>query len=224
IVTTDTSRASNKDQVLAAATKLVTTVRKALGDETSDSAQLLAMRSLSTTSIEVAGHYAAAIEAQSNGKFDEARQSFLKAVELDPNFGLGYQGLALMSRNLGKLQDAAKYTTEALRHLERMTDRERFAVRAAYYMNIGDYEQCVKEYGELIAQYAADAPGHNNRAICLSKLRRMSEAVEEVRRAVEILPRRVTFRANLAIDSDYAGDFQTAEREAQALQEPTDLG
>ena len=223
IVTTATSRASNKDQVLAAATKLVTTVRKALGDGTSDSAQLLAMRSLSTTSIEVASHYATAMEAQTNGKFEEARQSLLKAVELDPEFGLGYQGLALISRNLGKLQDADKYNTEALRHLERMTDRERFAVRAAYYMNTGDSQQCVKEYAELIAQYAADVAGHNNRAICLSKLRRMPEAVEEMRRAVEILPRRVTFRANLAIDADYAGDFQTAEREAQALQEPTDL-
>ncbi len=94
VIASAKNRASNKDQVLGAATKLVTTVRKALGDETSDSAQLLAMKSLSTTSMEVAGHYAAAIEAQANNKFEEARQSFLKTVELDPNFGLGYQGLA----------------------------------------------------------------------------------------------------------------------------------
>src|SRR5262249_8279698 len=157
--------------------------------------------------------YATAMEAQTSSKFEEARQSLLKAVELDPEFGLGYQGLALISRNLGKLQDAEKYNTEALRHLEKMTDRERFAVRAAYYMNTGDSQQCVKEYGELIAQYAADVAGHNNRAICLSKLRRMSEAVEDMRRAVEILPNRVAFRANLAIETDYAGDFPTAERE-----------
>jgi serine/threonine protein kinase/tetratricopeptide (TPR) repeat protein len=217
------TRVSSKDQVLGAATKLVTTVRKALGDETSDSAQLLAMKSLSTTSMAVAGRYAAAIEAQSNNKFEEARQNFLKAVELDPNFGLGYQGLALMSRNLGKLQDAEKYNTEALRHLEGMTDRERFAVRASYYMNTGDSQQCVKEYGELIAQYAADAVAHNNRALCLSKLRNMREAVDEMRRAVQILPKRVPFRGNLAVYAAYAGDFQTAEREAGTLQEPTDL-
>ena len=223
VIASAKSRASNKDQVLGAATKLVTTVRKALGDETSDSAQLLAMKSLSTTSMEVAGHYAAAIEAQSNSKFEEARQSFLKAVELDPNFGLGYQGLALMSRNLGKLQDADKYNTEALRHLDGMTERERFAVRAAYYMNTGDSQQCVKEYGELIAQYAADAVAHNNRALCLSKLRNMREAVDEMRRAVQILPKRAPFRGNLAVYADYAGDFQTAEREAGTLQEPTDL-
>jgi eukaryotic-like serine/threonine-protein kinase len=33
----------------------------------------------------------------------------------------------------------------------------------------------------------------------------------------------VLFRANLAVYSDYAGDFQTAEQEVQALQEPNDL-
>ncbi len=223
VIASAKGRASGKEQVLPAATKLVTTIRKSLGDQTSDSAQLLAMKSLSTTSMEVASHYAAAVEAQSSSKFEEARQHFLKAVERDPNFGLGYQGLAIMSRNLGKLQDVEKYNTEALRHLEGMTDRERFAVRASYYMNTGDFQQCVKEYGELIAQYEADAVAHNNRALCMSKLRDMREAVEEMRWAVKILPKRVPFRGNLAIYATYAGDYQTAVDEANALEEPTDL-
>jgi tetratricopeptide (TPR) repeat protein len=44
-----------------------------------------------------------------------------------------------------------------------------------------------------------------------------------MRQAVQILPRRVLFRSNLAIYSDYAGDFETAEREASAVEEPNDL-
>ena len=86
---------------LGPATKLVTTVRKALGDETSDSAQLFAMKSLSTTSLEVVGHYAAASKPNPTAS-TRRRGKPLKAVELDPKFGLGYQGLAAMSRNLGK--------------------------------------------------------------------------------------------------------------------------
>jgi len=223
VIASARSRASNKDQVLGAATKLVTRVRKALGDETSDSAQLFAMRGVSTTSLEVFRHYAAAIEAQSDGKFEEARLSYQKAVELDPRFGLGYQGLALMSGNLGNLEDAHRYTTESLKHLDGMTDRERFAVRASYYMTIGDFQQCEKEYRELTTQFAADAVGHNNRAVCLSQLRNMREAADELRQAVQILPKRATMRANLAMLANYAGDFQTAEREVQALEKPTDF-
>ena len=216
-------RASNKDQVPETATRLVTTVRRALGDETSDSAQLLAMKSLSTTSMEVAANYAAALAAQSNGQFEEARQRYQKTVDLEPDFGLGYQGLAIMSRNLGRLQDAQKYSLEALNHLEGMTGRERLAVRASYYLNTGDYQQCAKGYSELIAQYAADASAHSNRAGCLSKLRNMREAVEGGRQAVQILPKRATLRANLAMLASYAGEFQTAETEAKKLEEPTDM-
>ena len=58
-----------------------------------------------------------------------------------------------MSRNLGRLQDAEKYIKEALSYLDGMTEREKFATRAFYYRMTGDYQQCVKEYGELTARY-----------------------------------------------------------------------
>ena len=216
-------RAASKDQVLETATRLVTRVREALGDDTSDSRQLLAMKNLSTTSMDVARYYAAASEAQSNTKYEDARQSYLKTVELDPNFGLGYQGLASMSANLGRLEDAEKYSAEALKHLDGVTERERLAVRASYYLRIGDYQQCVKEYGELIAQYAADVVAHAQSALCQSNLRNMREAVDGMRRAVQILPKRPGFRANLAIYAAYAGDFETTEKEAAAIEVPNDL-
>ena len=63
---------------MATATKLVATVRKALGDDTSESNQLFAMTSLSTTSLDVVRLYAAAQDAASNGKFEEARQNALE--------------------------------------------------------------------------------------------------------------------------------------------------
>ncbi len=215
-------RASNRDQVLDAVTKLATTVRRALGDETSDAGSLLAMKSISTASLEVASLYAAGVDAQSRSKFEEARQSFLKAVELDPNFGLGYVGLAAMSRNVGRLQDAEKYAREALNHVALMTDRERIVARGNYYSLVGDYQQCVKAYGEVLAQYPADTTAHNQRAVCFARLRNMREAMREMREAVRILPKRVVLRSNLALFAAYAGEFEAAEQEVRALQEPDD--
>jgi serine/threonine protein kinase/Flp pilus assembly protein TadD len=212
--------ASSKEQVLGTVTKLATTVRKLLGDKTSESAQLFAMKSISTASLEVLGHYAAGVELQSKGKYEEARQAFLKAIALDPQFGLGYQGLASSSRNVGKLQDAEKYAKEALKSLDTMTERERFNVRGYYYRTIGDLQQCVSEYGQMLTRYSADTVAHNQRAICLAGLRNMSGAVDELRQAVRILPNHVTYRANLAILMTYAGDFAGAEREVQAMKEP----
>jgi len=212
-----TGRAPAKDQVLGTATKLVASVRKKLGDDTSESAQLFAMRSLSASSLDVVGQYAAAVEAQAKGRFEDARQSYARAVQLDPMFGLGYQGLAVMSRNLGRPDDAEKYIKEALRHLDGMTERERFGTRGFYYRMIGDNQQCAKEYSESLAKYPADSVAHNQRAACLAKLRNMKEAVNEMRQASQMLSNHTGYRGNLALLSALAGDFQGAEAEVQKL-------
>lgn len=212
-------KASNKDQVLAVATKVATAVRKALGDDTSDSVQMFSMVSLSTTSLEVLRHYAAAREASSKSKFDDALRSYSKAVEIDPNFGIGYQGLAAVSISMGNLQDAEKYVKEAFRHLDGMTERERYNTRGLFYRITGDYQQCVKEYSDMIARYDGDVLAHNNLALCSSFLRNMPRAIEEMRRAVDILPKRALFRINLALFASYGGDFQTGEHEARLAQE-----
>ena len=102
-----------------------------------------------------------------------------------------------------------------------MTERERFSTRGIYYRVTGDLQQCVKEYGEMITRYSADTVAHNQRAICLVGLRDMKGAVEETRKALEILPNHMTYRGNLALFADYAGDFETAEREVRAIQEPS---
>jgi tetratricopeptide (TPR) repeat protein len=214
------ARAATREAVLGVANRLVADVRRALGDEVSESAQIFAMTNLSATSLDVVRLYAAAQEAASNNKFEEARQNALKAVELDPKFGIGYQLLSVASRNVGNLQDAEKYINEALRYLDTMTERERYTTRGFYYRVAGDWQQCVKEYGDLVARYAADPVGHNQRALCLTKLRDMGGAVAEMQKVVAMLPNRVVFRDNLALYANYAGDFETAEKEARTIQEP----
>ena len=67
-----TGRAANKAQILQTAATLIGTVRKALGDDASDVGQLFAATTLSTTSLEAVREYAAAQDAGSNGRFDEA--------------------------------------------------------------------------------------------------------------------------------------------------------
>src|SRR5262249_41816163 len=51
-------------------------------------------------------------------------------------------------------------------------------------------------------------------------LHKTSEAVEEMRQAVKILPKRALYRDNLALYAAYSGDFTTAEQEVGAMAEP----
>jgi eukaryotic-like serine/threonine-protein kinase len=224
VITKAKERAAGKDQVLAVATSLAMSVRKALGDETSESAQRFATQTFSATSLEVVRAYAAAAESLSKNRWDEALRNFASSVALDPNFGLGYAGMAIVSRNLDKQQDAEKYIKEAVRHLDSMTERERFRTRGLFYYITADYQQCVKEYGELITRYSADAPARNNLALCLTHLRSLPRALGEMREVIKILPKRELYRVNLALYAAYSGDAKTAGDEARALPQTSVFG
>jgi tetratricopeptide (TPR) repeat protein/tRNA A-37 threonylcarbamoyl transferase component Bud32 len=210
-------RASGKDQVLQAATGLMATVRNALGDDESESAQLFAMASLSANSLEVVRLYAEAQDAGSSNRFDEAKAILTRAIELDPDFGVGYYLLGVVARNTGNVQEAEQYVNEALKHLDGMTERERYSTRGMYYRLTGDYRQCVAEYGEMVTRFSADVVGRNQRALCMSQLRDMRGAMQEMQSVVDLLPNRALFRDNLALYANYAGDFQKAEQEARAV-------
>ncbi|MGE4086177.1 MAG: protein kinase [Vicinamibacterales bacterium] len=223
VIVEASARAAGRDQVLSAAATLGNRVRTALGDDMSDSAQRFATETLSATSLDVVREYAVAMQALSNSKFEDARQSFSQAVKLDPNFGLAYAGMAIASANMGQTQDAQTYVQEAIRHVDKMTERERFRTRGLFYYITNDYEACVKEYGDLLARYEADAAARNNLALCSTKLRNMTLAREEMQRVVEILPKRSLYRVNAALYSAYAGSFDAAEQEARValeLQDP----
>jgi len=87
------------------------------------------------------------------------------------------------------------------------------------YIGTGDYQQCVKEYGDLVARYAADVYARNRIALCSTYLRDMQTAVSEMREVVKLVSKRAIFRVNLALYESYGGDFRTGEQEARAAQE-----
>ena len=212
--------AAGKAQVLAVATNLASDVREALGDDASDADRRFAMETLSATSIDVVKEYAAAAGAMSDSKFDVALDHFGKAVALDPKFGLGHAGLAIASRNLDRQQDAEQHIKEAVSHLDGMTERERYRTRGLFYMITGDHQQCVKEFGDLIARYAADASARNNLALCSTYLRDFPRAVDEMRKVIAILPKRALYRENLALYAAYSGLPEPVHAEVKAMPEP----
>src|SRR5262249_22454298 len=185
-----------KGHVLVTVSELANDVRESLGDSSADDSQRFAMDTLTATSLEVIHEYATAMNALASSRFELAREQFARGVELHPRFGLACAGMAISSANLGDQRNAQGYANEALRHVDRMTERERFRTRGLYYYVTADYPSCVKEYGSLVARYHADAAAHNNLALCSTRLRDMPQALNEMRQAVSILPNRALYRVN----------------------------
>jgi tetratricopeptide (TPR) repeat protein/predicted Ser/Thr protein kinase len=212
-ITNAEETAASKDQVLFAVSKLGASLRKALGDAT-DSVKWFNVDSITAASLEAVHEYAMAQDALSKAQFEDAFKHFSQAVDLDSTFGLAYAGMAAASHNLSRQQDAEKYVKLALSHIDHMTERERYRTRAYSYYLGDDNQKCVEEYGALLQRYPSDTASLNNMADCLSHLRSLPKAVEAVRHAADILPKRALYHANIALYSAYAGDSQSAAKEA----------
>src|SRR6202034_3398181 len=179
---------TNKQEILSDLPKLAAPLRKALGDTTPASVQ-----------------------------FQEAFDSFQKAAELDPKFARAYSGMAAMASNLGRPTDAVKFMKLAMEHVDRMTERERFRNRGLYYQITGDWQNCVQEFTQLVTRYPADRVGQNDLANCYTQLRNAPKALEAAKHAVEIVPRGLAPRLNLAFISAFAGDFAASEKEGHTV-------
>ncbi len=208
---------ANKQDIVSSIPKLVVPIRKALGDTTPASVQFQEVSGgFKAASLEAVHQEALAIDEQFAGRFQEAFDSFQKAVQLDPKFARPYTGMAAMDENLGKSGDAVKYMKLAMQHMDSMTERERYRSRGMFYSFTGDWQNCVQEYTQLVTHFPADRVGQWNLGSCYAQLRNAPKALEAARHAVEIVPRGVAQRLNLSFISSFAGDFAAGEKEARA--------
>ncbi len=213
-VTADSAR---KDDFSGALAKLSARIRKNLGDTTPESVQITAAETFTASSLESAKSYASAQELQGTGQWANAIPFYQRAFELDPNMGRAYAGLAVMYRNLGDRQKAEKYYQMAMARIDRMTERERHRTRGGYFITVGNQQKGIEEFSSLVKEYPADFVGHSNLALAYFLSRNMPQALEEGRRATSIYPKNVVMRSNLALYAMYAGEFETASREAREI-------
>jgi tetratricopeptide (TPR) repeat protein len=175
----------NKQGILSDLPKLAVPIRKALGDTTPASIQFEKVSGgFVAASLEAVHQDALGVDEQFAGKFQEAFDSFQKSAELDPKFARAYTGMAAMALNLGRPSDAVKYMKLAMANVDRMTERERYRNQGLYYRTIGDWQNCVQQYNQLITHYPADRVAPNNLALCYTQLRDAPKALEAARRAV----------------------------------------
>jgi tetratricopeptide (TPR) repeat protein len=219
-IATEQDRVAGKADVLGAVTKLSARIRKALGDTTPESVQIAAGETFTAASLEAAHEYAVGMDLQFAGRWDEAVARYRSAVELDGGMGRAYAGMAVIENNRGRHQEADGYFKQAMAHVGRMSEREQYRTRGAYYLSVTrDADKAIEELGTLVAQYPADNAGLANLGVAYQLKRDFAKALDFGRRAIRIYPRNVPQRSNVGLFAMYAGDFETAIREQKAALE-----
>jgi tetratricopeptide (TPR) repeat protein len=206
-----------KSGVLQGVAELAGKMRRVLGDTTPESVAKQQRETVTSSSLEAVHEYAVAQDLQFAGKYEDSLQHYSRALQLDPSMGRAYAGLAANSANLGRKADAEKYYQQAMAHIDRMTDREKYRTRGGYYLMTRQPEKAVQEYQALVQQYPSDGVGYSNLALASFYARDMVKAMDEGRRAVELSPKALAQRNNLALYSIYAGDYAEGAQAAQEV-------
>jgi tetratricopeptide (TPR) repeat protein len=217
VIDGESATASTPEELNRAVARIAAGFRKALGDATPKSAQLAAAETFSSQSLEASQQYALAQELQWQGKWDAALEAYRRSTELDPGLGRAYAGMAVILANTGRKQDAENNFKLAMSKIDRMTDREKYRTRGAYYLMERDYEKAIEQFKALEKQFPADSAGIGNLALADFYARNMTGAVEEERRVVALYPDNVLYLNNFGLFAMYAGDFDTAIRESERL-------
>jgi tetratricopeptide (TPR) repeat protein len=208
-----------KDGVLGAVTKLAARVRTALGDATPEGVQLKEGETFSAASLEAAHEYAVGTNLSFEGKWDSAIGHYREALKLDPGLGRAYTGIAVIEYNRGRHEQSQQNFAEAMAHVDRMSEREKYRSRGLMYMFQRDPDKAIEAFEALVKQYPSDNAGAANLAIAYEFKGDFVRALEMGRRALEISPNNVPQRNNVGFFATYVGDFDAAIQEQEKVLE-----
>ena len=80
-----------------------------------------------------------------------------RAIQLDPNFAMGYYAVAGDYASLGEVGRASEYLTKAFELREHASERERLIITANYFQFVtGELDKAAQAYQQLIENYPRD--------------------------------------------------------------------
>jgi tetratricopeptide (TPR) repeat protein len=212
-ITKVSTTAADKSQIVPAVGVLARRIREQLGESQRDTARF--PESFTTTSLDAMLAFVRGQDLLERGSYVASIEAFQQAIALDPEFGRAYALIGTVYTNLKELDKADAYFQQALKRVDRMTEREKYRTLAGYYLFVaGNYQKAIDNYETLLRLYPAEAAPYNNLSLAYLYERNIPKAMEVARKGVEELPKSAVRRTNYADYAMYAADFKTAMAEA----------
>jgi serine/threonine protein kinase len=107
-----------------------------------------------------------------------------RAIELDPNFAMGYLAMGGDYFTLGEVGRAGEYLTKAFQLREHASEREKLTIAADYYWSVtGELDKAAQAFQELIDIYPRELAAYSNLGLVFSEQGQYEKAVEITRQA-----------------------------------------
>jgi tetratricopeptide (TPR) repeat protein len=140
-----------------------------------------------------------------------------RAIELDPNFAMGYAAVGNDYKNLGEVGRAIDYFTRAFQLREHASEQEKLRLAANYYLSAtGELDKAAQTLQEMIESYPRRAGAYNSLGLVFGEQGQYEKAMENAKQAVRIEPDQLVDYENLA---NFALAFQRLDEARQIIHE-----
>jgi len=121
------------------------------------------------------------------------------AIELDPNFAMGYLGVGNDYADLSQMERASEYFTKAFQFREHASEREKLVIEADYFRDVtGELDKAEQTDQESIASYPRDSRPYNELGVTYCAEGQYEKAGEAMRQRLALAPDNITGYDNLA--------------------------
>jgi len=144
--------AASKEKVLDTLGIVASKLRGALGESLASVQKLdVPLEQATTSSLEALQAYSLGEKANREKSSNAALPYHQRAIELDPNFAIGYGAVGSDYFSLGELGRASEYHTKAFQLREHASEREKLTITAHYYQDVtGELDKGAQAFQEWV--------------------------------------------------------------------------
>ena len=187
--------AASKEKVLDALGDAASKLRGELGESLATVQKLdVPLAEATTSSLEALKAYSLGQKARNEKGYAAALPYHQRAIELDPNFAMGYEVVGGDYSSLGELGRASDYIAKAFQLREHASERERLGIAATYYRSVtGEIGKAVPAYREIIESYPQESRAYNSLGVVFSWQGQYEQATEITKEGLRLAPDNVGF-------------------------------
>jgi len=182
--------AASKEKVLDAVGEVAAKLRGELGESLASVQKLdVPLSEATTSSLEALQAYSLGGKASREKGPAAALPYYQRAIELDPNFAMGYEQLGNRYLTMSETGRASEYFTKAFQLREHASEREKMTITAHYYQHVtGELEKAAHTYQEWIASYPQASGAHLSLGNAYIAQGQYEKAAEENRESLRLDP------------------------------------
>jgi tetratricopeptide (TPR) repeat protein/predicted Ser/Thr protein kinase len=182
--------APGKEKVLDALGEAASKLRTELGESLATVQKLdVPLSEATTSSLEALKAYSLGEKIYREKGAAAALPYHQRAIELDPNFAMGYSAVGNDYVSLAETGRASDYYTRAFQLREHASEREKLGITADYYQDVtGELDKAAQTYQEEIASYPRDYRAHLDLGTVYATQGQYERAAESYRQSLRLAP------------------------------------